>query len=170
MASTDASTFPVKGQAYRVTGKIVNATTGNPITGALTTPASTVSKDGAAFASTTTPVAEIGTTGYFYVDLSAAEMNANTVVVHVTAANADAVYASLCIFPVDLSESSTHWMKQTVKRLEQGIMQMASWFVNKTKRNNSTGTITVRNVADSADVTTLAVNETSGEEVKASWS
>jgi hypothetical protein len=170
MASTDVSTFPVKGQAYRVTGKIVNGTTGNPITGGLTTLTSTVSKDGAAFASTTSAAAEIGTTGYFTVDLSATEMDAYTVVVHVTAANANAVYSSICLIPVVLDESSTHWMKQTVKRLEQGIMQMASWFVNKTKRNNTTGTITVRNVADSADVTTLGVNETSGEEVKASWS
>ncbi len=170
MSATDASTFPVKGQAYRISGKIVNATTGNPITGGLTTLTSTVSKDGAAFASTTSAAAEIGTTGYFYVDLSSTEMNANTVIVHVTAANADAVYASIEIKPVDLSESATHWMKQTVKRLEQGIQQGAAWIVNKNKRNNSTGTITLRNAADSADLTTMAGYETGGEEIKAGWS
>lgn len=170
MAASDASTFPVKGQAYRISGKIVNSSTGNPITGGLTTLTSTVSKDGGAFASTTSAAAEIGTTGYFYVDLSSTEMNANTVIVHVTAANANAVYASIEIKPADLTESSTHWYKQTVKRLEQGIYQAAAWFANKTKRNNSTGTITIRNAADSADITTMAVNETSGEEVKAGWS
>ena len=41
---------------------------------------------------------------------------------------------------------------------------------NKTKRNNSTGTITIRNAADSADVTTMSVNESGGEEIKAGWS
>jgi hypothetical protein len=170
MAAADATSFVVKNQAYRLYFVMLDNTTGNPITGGLTVLAATRSLDGAAFAATSGTATEIGTTGFGYVDLVAAETNTSATIVHVTASNATALYFNATLFPLDLSESSTHWMKQTVKRLEQGILQMASWFVNKTKRNNSTGTITVRNVADSADVTTLAVNETSGEEVKASWS
>jgi hypothetical protein len=170
MAATDASTFPVKGQAYRVTGVVINATTGNPITGGLTGIASTVSKDGGAFASTTNAASEIGTTGYFTVDLTASEMNANTVCVQVACSNTNAVYWKVVIIPVVLDELPTHWLLQTVKRLEQGICQMVAWFANKTKRNNTTGTITIRNAADSADVTTMATGEVSGEVVKGPWS
>lgn len=157
MAATDASTFPVKGQAYRISGKIVNATTGNPITGGLTTPASTVSKDGAAFAATTTTVTEIGTTGYFYVDLSSTEMNANTVVVHVTAANADAVYASIEIKPADLSEPAGHARDATVLRLEQFLVQLHMYWFNQVVRAIGTGTITLYNYGASAVKTTMAL-------------
>ena len=147
MASTDVSTFPVKGQAYRLTGKIVNATTGNPITGGLTVLTSTVSKDGAAFASTTSAAAEIGTTGYFTVDLTSTEMDAYTVVVHVSASNTNAVYASICMLPIVVSEEDDAWDDQTVKRLEQALLQGAAYSLNKVTITNAdengAGTITL---------------------------
>lgn len=156
MSATDASVFPVKGQAFRITGKIVNATTGNPITGGLTTLTSTVSKDGAAFASTTSAAAEIGTTGYFYVDLSSTEMNANTVTVHVTAANSDAVYFSACIFPADMSEPSGHARDATVLRLEQLLVQVHMYFFNKVLRAIGTGTVSLYDYGASAIKSTFA--------------
>jgi len=163
MAASDASTFPVKGQAYRISGKIVNATTGNPITGGLTTLTSTVSKDGGAFASTTSAAAEIGTTGYFYVDLSATEMDAYTVIVHVTAANADAVYASIEIKPTVLSEPSGHARDATVLRLEQLLVQVHMYFFNKVVRTISSGLISIYNYGASAVKTTFARTLSSSE-------
>lgn len=147
MAASDATMFPVRNQAYRISGKIVNATTGNPITGGLTSLTSTVSKDGAAFASTTSAAAEIGTSGYFYVDLSATEMNADTVIVHVTAANADAVYASIEIKPCKMSEEDDAWDDQTVMRLEQAILQGVAYAINlvtiASSGENGTGALTL---------------------------
>jgi hypothetical protein len=93
MATTDATPFPVKNEAYRFYFSIRSSTTGNPITGGLTTLACTLSKDGASFVSSTNSPVEIGTTGYGYVDLTAAECNYSAVTIQVTAANANAVYA-----------------------------------------------------------------------------
>lgn len=170
MAAEDATSFVVKNQAYRLYFKIVSNSSGNPITGGLTDLTTTISKDGALFVATSGTPVEIGTSGYAYIDLVASEVNTSATILHATASNANALYYSHTLFPLDLSESSTHWLKQTVKRFEQGIVQAAAWFANKTKRNNSTGTITIRNAADSADVTTMSVNESGGEEIKAGWS
>jgi hypothetical protein len=94
MAASDAQAFPVKNTAQRFYGVIRSATTGNPITGGLTALALTISKDGAAFVAGANAPVEIGTTGYFYVDLTAAEANYSADVLQVTASNSGAVYWS----------------------------------------------------------------------------
>lgn len=103
MASTDAKVFPVIGEAYRLYGTIISSATGNPITGGLTGVAATISKDGASFASTTNSPVEIGTTGKYYLELTAAEMNATSVWVSVAASNTNAVYDQACIITVPSS-------------------------------------------------------------------
>jgi hypothetical protein len=80
MASGDATPFPVKNQAYRVTFPIFDAD-GDLVTaaGALD---SEVSKDGGTFADCTNEATEIATSsGMYYLDLTATEMNADTVAV-----------------------------------------------------------------------------------------
>jgi hypothetical protein len=158
MAAADVTMFPPKGQAYRVYAKIVNATTGNPITGGLTTLASTVSKDGAAFASTTSSATEVGTTGYVYVDLSSTEMDANTVIVHFTAANANAVYASVSITTADLTEPTGHARAASVLRLESFIVQTHMYLWNKIVRTIATGTISLYNYGATVVKATFARN------------
>jgi hypothetical protein len=91
MAATDAKVFPASGVAFRVHFCIRNSTTGNPLTGGLTGLAGKISKDGAAFAATTNVPVEIGTTGYGYLDLTAAEMTMSGGIVGVTATNTSAI-------------------------------------------------------------------------------
>lgn len=157
MAASDASQFIVKNQAYRLTGLILNGTTGNEITGGLTALSASVSKDGAStFTATSNSATEQGTTGWFYVDLTATEMNANTICVRVTASNSDAVYFKRVLIPADLSEPSGHARDATVLRLEQFLIQLHMYWFNKVVRAIGTGTISLYNYGATAVKTTMA--------------
>lgn len=82
MASTDATPIPIKNQAYRVSFPIYDSA-GDLVTSAGSLD-SEVSKDGAAFADVNPGEAtEIGTSGTYYLDLTATEMNADTVIITV---------------------------------------------------------------------------------------
>lgn len=119
MASADAIPLAVKNQAYRVYGCVKNVTTGKVITGGLTGLAGSISKDGGSFASTTSAPAEIGTTGFFSLDLTATEMNANAVSIKVSATNTNAVDVCFVIPTYDLTRSTTNAWNQSVVRIEQ---------------------------------------------------
>lgn len=93
MAASDAYQFPLKGVANQLSGWIVSYSAANPITGGLTGLAATISKDNGTFASTTNAPVEIGTTGAFYLLLTATECNCSTAQITVTATNSGAVYA-----------------------------------------------------------------------------
>ena len=87
MAVADSSYYPTYGQAYRLYGKIVNVTTGNPIP-TLTALACTISKDGGAFSATGVTITETpAASGYIAIDINATGMTANSVVVEATASN-----------------------------------------------------------------------------------
>ena len=89
MAATDARPFPIKNTAYRVTFPILDAD-GDLVTGA-TSPDSEISKDGGTFADCTNEATEIATnSGVYYLDLSATEMNADTVAIIVKSGTAGA--------------------------------------------------------------------------------
>lgn len=130
MPSTDATAFPVRGQAFRFTGCIRSLLTSNPITGGLTSIVTQVSKDGGAFASATTNATEIGTSGYFSVDLSAAEMTAQLIVVRVAVGNANAIEFSTEIRPVDLRENDGLWLSQSPVKMEQVFVQLSAFYFN----------------------------------------
>ena len=91
MASPADARRYVKNSPLRVYGVIVSSTTGLPITGGLTALAATISTDGGAFAATITPAGELGTTGFFQVDLAVAETSFDRVILKVSATNANAV-------------------------------------------------------------------------------
>lgn len=80
MASGD--TRLIKNAAARVYGQGIDWATGEVLTGGLGSLAglATISKDGAAFASTGVTATEIGTTGFFSVDITAAEFTSNLTV------------------------------------------------------------------------------------------
>lgn len=157
MAAADATQFIVKNQAYRLTGAILNGTTGNEITGGLTTLTASVSKDGeTTFTTTTNAATERGTTGWFDVDLTATEMNSHTICVRVTAANSDAVYYKRVLVTADLSEPDGHARDSAVLRLEQFIVQTHMYFFNQVIRAIGTGTISLYNFGASAVKTTMA--------------
>jgi len=130
MAAIDSTASPVYGQAYRLTGVIKSVVTGRPITGGLTALAGTISKDGAAFAGTGVTVTEIGTTGFFTVDLDATAMTAYSIALEVTASNGNSVYFIEFIQPVVLTEAAGQWMDASVKRLEQGTVNISAFLLN----------------------------------------
>lgn len=124
MAAVDATQTPVKGQAYRLYGAISNVTTGKVITGGLTSLACSLSKDGAAFTSSTNAPVEIGTTGFFYVDLTATEMDASAINLKFSATNTNAVDQAVCIVTADLTRYTTNAWNQTPVRTEQLLAQI----------------------------------------------
>lgn len=131
MAATDAIAFPVYGQAFRLYWRIVAYSTANPITSSLTSLAATVSKDGGSFASTTNSPTAIGTSGYGYVDLTASEMEASSLIVQVSASNSGAVYFAREIVPLRLAAYEGRYDDQTVKRLEQILVDIHAPLYNE---------------------------------------
>lgn len=165
MASTDSIQTPVKGQAFRLYGVIRSSATANPITGGLTTPTVTGSLDGGAFASTGLTVTEIGTTGYFYVDIDATRMNVNAIIIEVTAANANAVKFSRVINPADISESTTRATAQSPIKLEQIIRQGWAFQFNRNTIDQATGIYNVYNDADDTVLYTGTFTDTGAQGV-----
>lgn len=165
MSAADATPFPVYGQAYRFSGAIYDVTTGQVITGGLSSLAGTASADGAAFSGTGVTVTEIGTTGYFTVDLTAAVMTAYTVIVKVTEATANSADLSIVVNPVVLDEFTGRADAQSVKRLEQYVQQGLEYLTNLFTRNKNTGAMslyqsdgatTIMTATDSDDGTTVS--------------
>lgn len=112
MAASDATPIPVKNQAYRVTFPIFDAD-GDLVTGA-TGLDSEVSKDAGTFADCTNEATEIATSsGVYYLDLTATEMNADTVAVIVKTSSSGAKTTTLVMYPrdtgVDYAVNVTHW-------------------------------------------------------------
>jgi hypothetical protein len=103
MASGDAVPFPAKNVAYRATFPLYDAT-GSLVTGA-TSPDSEVSKDGGTFADCTNEATEIATaSGVYYLDLTATEMNANTVAVIVKSGTAKTQV--LVFYPIEAGDTT----------------------------------------------------------------
>lgn len=102
MASTDARPLAYKNTAYRYSFAI-RKSDGTLITtwaGA----DSEVSLDGGAFADCTNEATEIGTSGCGYIDLTAAEMNADCVILKITVTNTGALPIVVVIHPDELGD------------------------------------------------------------------
>lgn len=158
MASTDATSQPVKGQAYRLTEAFTLVTTGKASSGTLTALASVISKDQGAYASTTNSATQQGTTEIVYVDLTATEMNADTVIVKFTSTLANTIDVIRKLNPVDLSEVAGR-PDAGVKKPERFILSLYRRFFNQRTTTRSSGTM-VQYLADSTttDVST-SINE-----------
>jgi len=99
MASSDATPFPIKNQAYRVTFPILDAD-GDLVTGA-TGLDSEVSKDAGTFADCTNEATEIATSsGVYYLDLTSTEMNADTVAIIVKTTSTGAKTTTIVLYPI----------------------------------------------------------------------
>lgn len=100
MAASDAKPFPIKNTAYRVTFPILDAD-GDLVTGAAGLD-SEVSKDAGTFADCDNEATEIATnSGVYYLDLTATEMNADTVAVIVKTSTSGAKTTVLVMYPVE---------------------------------------------------------------------
>lgn len=82
MAASDAIPVPRKNTAFRLTIPVYD--TAGALKSSLASADSEISLDGAAFADCTNEVTEIGSTGIYYLDLTAGEMNADTVAYKLT--------------------------------------------------------------------------------------
>jgi len=103
MAAGDATWNPLKGVAYRVTFPILDAD-GDLVTGA-TGLDSEVSKDGGTFADCTNEATEIATSsGVYYLDLTATEMNADTVAIIVKTSSSGAKTTVLVMYPLEAAD------------------------------------------------------------------
>jgi len=103
MAAGDATWNPKKNVAYRVTFPILDAD-GDLVTGA-TGLDSEVSKDAGTFADCTNEATEIATSsGVYYLDLTATEMNADTVAVIVKTSSSGAKTTVLVMYPLETSD------------------------------------------------------------------
>jgi len=135
MAAGNATPNPVYGQAYRFPFKIVSLATGNPITGGLTGLSTSgncqVSKDGATFVDTTNNPVEIGTSGYGYLDLTAAEMSYSSLIVRIAATNSNAVEFSITIPICYLQPTAGRADQATIVRVEQLFLQEFYFWFNK---------------------------------------
>ena len=97
MAATDAKAIPIKNAAYRVTFPILDAD-GDLVTGA-TALDSEVSIDAGTFADCTNEATEIATgSGVYFLDLTAAEMNGDTIAVIVKTTSAGAKTTTLVMY------------------------------------------------------------------------
>lgn len=116
MASTDATAIPVKNQAYRVTFPIWDAD-GDLVAGA-TGLDSEVSKDGGAFADAASEATEIATaSGMYFLDLTATEMNADTVAIIVKTSSSGAKTTPIILYPQeagDIRVNVTYWNSTAV--------------------------------------------------------
>ena len=99
MAAGDASNVPVKNQAFRF-GFWAFKTDGTLLAEAYTGADSEVSKDHGALADCTNEATNAtGNAGNGYLDLTAAEMNADTVQIKITFTNTDAAPVVATIYP-----------------------------------------------------------------------
>jgi hypothetical protein len=97
MAASDAKAVPIKNSAYRVTFPILDAD-GDFVSAAAGLD-SEVSIDGAAFADATSEATEIAAnSGIYYLDLTAGEMNGDTIVVVVKTSTAGAKTTPLVLY------------------------------------------------------------------------
>ena len=97
MASTDARAVPLKNTAFRVTFPIYKSD-GTLITGAAGLD-SEVSIDGGNWADCAAEATEIQSSGIYYLDLSAAEMNGDTIAVVVKTSATGAAIPSFIFYP-----------------------------------------------------------------------
>jgi len=77
MSASDAIPVPRKNTAFRLTFPVYD--TAGALKSSLASADSEISLDGAAFADCTNEVTEIGSTGFYYIDFTSGEMNADTV-------------------------------------------------------------------------------------------
>ncbi len=112
MAASDAKPIPQKNVAYRVTFPILDAD-GDLVSGAATLD-SEISKDGGTFADCTNEATEIATnSGMYFLDLTATEMNADTVAIIVKTSTAGAKTTPIVMYPEeagDIRVNLTQWL------------------------------------------------------------
>ena len=165
MASTDASAFPIKNKALRITFPLFD-NDGDLVTGAAGLD-SEVSKDGGSFTDCTNEATEIGASGIYYLDLVQAEMNADTVAIIVKTSTTDAKTTPMIFYPVEIKEPSAIPGFSNGMGLEEILAWMLA--MNRNKMTQTSTTTTLRNDADSGNIGTSTVSDNGTTFTKGEW-
>lgn len=120
MASSDALPIPRKNSAYRVTFPLKDAV-GDPVASA-TSLDSEVSKDAGAFADCTSEATAIAQ-GMYSLDLTAAEMNADTVAIIIKSGNAK--QQDIVLYPEETGD-----IRVNVTQMTAGVIAAATFAAN----------------------------------------
>jgi hypothetical protein len=122
MPATDARPVPRKGEAYRLTFPILDAD-GDLVTAAAGLD-SEISQDGGTFVDCTNEATELATSsGMYYLDLTATEMNADTVAIIVKTSTSGAKTTPIVLYPEeagDIRVNVTQYNSQTVSTTVSG--------------------------------------------------
>lgn len=157
MAASDAQPFPIKNKALRLTFPIITAAGALVTTGTQTV---TISKDQGTFANPSvgsTSATQVATTsGVWYVDLSATDLNADTVAVKISdGTNPPTI---LIIYPVEIKEPAA---VPGFGDGATGLEEVIAWLeiLSRNKMTQTASTTTLRNNADSATVATSTTSD-----------
>jgi hypothetical protein len=164
VASTDAHPWPKKNAAYRVTFDL-RLTTGALNIGA-TGLDSEISKDGGTFTDCTNEATQIATSsGIYYLDLTATEMNADTVAIKVKSTNTNNMDQVIILYPQDIPEPTG------VPTWPMDIEEVLGWLgaMARNKMTQTATTTTLRNDADSGTIATSTVSDDSTTYTRGEW-
>lgn len=166
MASTDARPLPLKNTAFRITFPIYDAD-GDLVTGAAGLD-SEGSKDGGTFADCTNEATEIATaSGMYYLDLTATEMNADTVAVIVKTSTSGAKTSVFVLYPYEAGDANTladDLLKRDMSAVsgEATRSPLNALRILRNKWSISGTTMTVMKEDDSTSAWTSALTATAG--------
>jgi hypothetical protein len=159
MSAANASPFPIKNKAFRITFPILDA--GGDLVANGAGLDSEISKDGGTFADCTNEATEISTSsGMYFLDLTASEMNADTVALIIKSSSTGAKSTVLVIYPIEIVEPSS---VPTFGSSGSGVEEVLAWLLAnfRNKKIQTNDTTTLRNDADNA---TIATSSVSGDE------
>jgi hypothetical protein len=164
VAASDAHPWPIKGAACRITVPILDAD-GDLVTGA-TGLDSEVSKDAGTFTDCTNEATEIATSsGMYYLDLTAAEMSADTVAVIVKTSTSGAKTTPVVLYPVGIVEPSG------VPSWPSNVEAALGWLLAlaRNKMTQTAAATVLRNAADSANVGSAATTDDGTTLTRGGW-
>lgn len=167
MAASDSQPFPVKNKACRLTFPMFTAAGALVTSGTMSV---TISKDAGTFANPSagaTSATQIATTsGLWYVDLSATDLNCDTLAVKISdGTNPTTV---LVIYPVEIKEPAA---APGFADGATGVEELTAWLLalSRNKMTQTSTTTTLRNNADNASISTSATSDDGTTFTRAKW-
>lgn len=166
MAASDATAFPVKNQAYRVTFPILDAD-GDLVPGA-TGLDSEISKDGGTFTDCTNEATEIATaSGIYFLDITATEMDCDTAALIVKTTSAGAKTTALVLYPGGPIQVADEILVRDWTAITRTPAARSVWNALRLLRNLWTltgGNLTVKKEDDSTTAWTATVTSDAAAE------
>lgn len=149
MPSTDARPIPIKNMAYRISFPIFDAD-GDLVTGA-TGLDSEISKDSGTFADCTNEATEIApSSGMYYLDLTATEMNADTVAIVVKTSTSGAKTTPIVLYPQESGDIKVDLQSISGSIVSTSSAQLGVNVVNAGGTSWGSGAITAGSIASNA--------------------